>query len=184
MSDRLRNTVRTNQQYVSPGANFMLLNGMLVEVKNFEIYSECLSPEAGSDCALKTLLLSAKMQKHLSDSRAISQSWDSMIQQWQHQHTSNTLVACAGHKLTQCHWCAACAGFLDRLRIELRLQGQLQGLGFKPGLVQQLLKQRATSNAEVNELRLDLSPMKQVGHQYRADNHVVLACGSSNWAAC
>lgn len=55
------------------------------------------------------------------------------------------------------------AGFLDRLRIELRLQGQLQGLGLKPGLVQQLLKQRATSNAEVNDLRLDLSPMKQVG---------------------
>lgn len=53
------------------------------------------------------------------------------------------------------------AGFLDRLRIELRLQGQLQGLGLKPGLVQQLLKQRSTSNAEVNELRLDLSPMKQ-----------------------
>jgi hypothetical protein len=56
-----------------------------------------------------------------------------------------------------------CAGFLDRVRIELRLQGQLQGLGLKPGLVQQLLKQRATSNAEVNELRMDLSPMKQVG---------------------
>jgi hypothetical protein len=55
------------------------------------------------------------------------------------------------------------AGFLDRLRIELRLQGQLQSLGLKPGLVQQLLKQRATGNAEVNELRLDLSPMKQVG---------------------
>jgi hypothetical protein len=50
---------------------------------------------------------------------------------------------------------------LDRLRIELRLQGQLQGLDLKPGLVQQLLKQRSTSNAEVNELRLDLSPMKQ-----------------------
>jgi hypothetical protein len=59
-------------------------------------------------------------------------------------------------------WCLP-AGFLDRLRIELRLQGQLQSLGLKPGLVQQLLKTRATSNAEVNELRLDLSPMKQVG---------------------
>lgn len=58
-------------------------------------------------------------------------------------------------------WCVP-AGFLDRLRIELRLQGQLQSLGLKPGLVQQLLKTRATSNAEVNELRLDLSPMKQV----------------------
>jgi hypothetical protein len=59
----------------------------------------------------------------------------------------------------------ACTGFLDRLRIELRLQGQLQGLGLKPGLVQQLLKQRATSNAEVEDLRLDLSPMKQVGRK-------------------
>jgi hypothetical protein len=39
VSDRLRNTVRSNQQFVNPGANFMLLNGMLVEVKNFEIYS-------------------------------------------------------------------------------------------------------------------------------------------------
>jgi len=56
------------------------------------------------------------------------------------------------------------AGFLDRVRIELRLQGQLQGLGLKPGLVQQLLMQRSTSNAELNELRLDLSSMKQVRH--------------------
>lgn len=40
VSDRLRQTVRTNQQYVNPGANFMLLNGMLVEVKNFELFSE------------------------------------------------------------------------------------------------------------------------------------------------
>lgn len=40
VSERLRNTVRSNQQYVNPGANFMLLNGMLVEVKNFEIYSK------------------------------------------------------------------------------------------------------------------------------------------------
>ncbi len=59
-------------------------------------------------------------------------------------------------------FCAvSAAGFLDRLRIELRLQGQLQGLGLKPGLVQQLLKQRSSSNAELNELRMDLSPMKQ-----------------------
>lgn len=58
--------------------------------------------------------------------------------------------------------CLPASGFLDRLRIELRLQGQLQGLDLKPGLVQQLLKQRSTANAEVNELRLDLAPMKQV----------------------
>lgn len=37
----MRNTVANNQRHISPGANFMLLNGMLVEVKNFEIYSEC-----------------------------------------------------------------------------------------------------------------------------------------------
>jgi hypothetical protein len=36
----MRSTVKNNQQYVNPGANFMLLNGMLVEVKNFEIYSK------------------------------------------------------------------------------------------------------------------------------------------------
>jgi hypothetical protein len=35
--------VRSNQQFVNPGANFMLLNGMLVEVKNFEIYSTSFS---------------------------------------------------------------------------------------------------------------------------------------------
>jgi hypothetical protein len=40
VSERMRSTVRNNQQYVNPGANFMLLNGMLVEVKNFEIYSK------------------------------------------------------------------------------------------------------------------------------------------------
>lgn len=40
VSERLRSTVRTNQQFVNAGANFMLLNGMLVEVKNFEIFSE------------------------------------------------------------------------------------------------------------------------------------------------
>jgi hypothetical protein len=37
----MRSTVANNQRYINPGANFMLLNGMLVEVKNFEIYSEC-----------------------------------------------------------------------------------------------------------------------------------------------
>lgn len=36
----MRQTVTRNQQYIHPGANFMLLNGMLVEIKNFEIYSE------------------------------------------------------------------------------------------------------------------------------------------------
>jgi hypothetical protein len=42
----MRNTVASNQRYISPGANFMLLNGMLVEVKNFEIYSECICCQA------------------------------------------------------------------------------------------------------------------------------------------
>lgn len=49
VSDRLRTTVRNNQQYVNPGANFMLLNGMLVEVKNFEIYSECSTAQHSRD---------------------------------------------------------------------------------------------------------------------------------------
>jgi hypothetical protein len=40
VSDRLRSTVKSNQQFVNPGLNYMLLNGMLVEVKNFELYSE------------------------------------------------------------------------------------------------------------------------------------------------
>jgi hypothetical protein len=54
-------------------------------------------------------------------------------------------------------------GFLDRIRIELRLQGQLQAaLGQGPGFVQQLLQQRAASTGELGELRLDLAPMKQV----------------------
>jgi hypothetical protein len=55
------------------------------------------------------------------------------------------------------------SGFLDRLRIELRLQGQLQtSLGLGPGLVQKLLQQRSAGTSEVGELRLDLAPLKQV----------------------
>lgn len=71
-------------------------------------------------------------------------------------------MQCTGSLALTAYYAVSPAGFLDRVRIELRLQGQLQGLGLKPGLVQELLKQRATSNAEVNELRMDLSPMKQV----------------------
>eukprot|EP00879_Flechtneria_rotunda_P023383 GHRR01024733.1.p1 GENE.GHRR01024733.1~~GHRR01024733.1.p1 ORF type:complete len:589 (+),score=221.40 GHRR01024733.1:171-1937(+) len=90
--DRLRREVQQNSKMISPGQNFMLLNGMLVEVKNFELYS-----------------------------------------------------------------------FLDRLRIELRLQGQLQSLGIGPGLVRQLLETRADDNEDgLEQLRLDLTPMKQV----------------------
>lgn len=55
------------------------------------------------------------------------------------------------------------SGFLDRLRIELRLSGQLQGLGIDKGLVSKLLETRVDDNADgLNELRLDLSPMRQV----------------------
>eukprot|EP00878_Enallax_costatus_P030698 GHUV01033475.1.p1 GENE.GHUV01033475.1~~GHUV01033475.1.p1 ORF type:complete len:1023 (+),score=330.57 GHUV01033475.1:219-3287(+) len=88
----LRSQVQQNQRMISPGANFIMLNGMLMEVKNFELYS-----------------------------------------------------------------------FLDRLRIELRLSGQLQGLGLDKGLVNKLLETRVDDNADgLNELRLDLSPMRQV----------------------
>jgi hypothetical protein len=34
----LRRTVAANQRTVSPGANILMLNGMLVEVTNFELY--------------------------------------------------------------------------------------------------------------------------------------------------
>lgn len=60
VSDRLRTTVRNNQQYVNPGANFMLLNGMLVEVKNFEIYSKCSTAQCAYSC---TALLNC-LQEH------------------------------------------------------------------------------------------------------------------------
>jgi hypothetical protein len=39
--ESLRQNTRYNQRYVNPGANFVMLNGMLMEVKNFELYSEC-----------------------------------------------------------------------------------------------------------------------------------------------
>jgi len=62
-------------------------------------------------------------------------------------------------------------GFIDRLRIELRLQGQLQGLDLKTGLVQQLLAQRTEDNADsLGNLRLDLSPMRQVQNAIDADS--------------
>lgn len=38
--DSVRQNVRANQRYMHPGANFVMLNGMLMEVKNFELYSE------------------------------------------------------------------------------------------------------------------------------------------------
>jgi hypothetical protein len=38
VAPKLRDTVRTNQRMVSPGANILMLNGMLVEVHNFELY--------------------------------------------------------------------------------------------------------------------------------------------------
>lgn len=38
--EALRQNTRYNQRYVHPGANFVMLNGMLMEVKNFELYSE------------------------------------------------------------------------------------------------------------------------------------------------
>jgi hypothetical protein len=38
--ETLRQNTRYNQRYVHPGANFVMLNGMLMEVKNFELYSE------------------------------------------------------------------------------------------------------------------------------------------------
>jgi hypothetical protein len=38
---RQRDAARVNQRILMPGTNFMMLNGMLVEVKNFELYSEC-----------------------------------------------------------------------------------------------------------------------------------------------
>lgn len=71
---------------------------------------------------------------------------------WHHASSSANLcvVLCA-------------AGFLDRLRIELRLQGQLQGLGLSAGTVQKLLETRLDDNSDgLGDLRLDLSPMKQV----------------------
>uniref|UniRef100_A0A383VGR8 UDP-glucose:glycoprotein glucosyltransferase n=1 Tax=Tetradesmus obliquus TaxID=3088 RepID=A0A383VGR8_TETOB len=90
--DSLRSDTRYNQRYVNPGANFVILNGMLMDVKNFELYT-----------------------------------------------------------------------FLDRLRIELRLQGQLQGLGLAPGTVQRLLETRLDHDPNgLADLRLDLSPMKHV----------------------
>jgi hypothetical protein len=36
----LRDAVAANQRMLSPGANFLFLNGMLVEIRNFEFYSE------------------------------------------------------------------------------------------------------------------------------------------------
>jgi hypothetical protein len=60
-------------------------------------------------------------------------------------------------------YCFAIAAFLDRLRIELRLQGQLQGLGLGPGTVQRLLETRLDHDPNgLSDLRLDLSPMKHV----------------------
>jgi hypothetical protein len=39
--ESVRQNTKYNQRYVHPGANFVMLNGMLMEVKNFELYSKC-----------------------------------------------------------------------------------------------------------------------------------------------
>lgn len=43
--DSLRSQVTYNQRMLSPGANFIMLNGMMMEVKNFELYSKCTSAQ-------------------------------------------------------------------------------------------------------------------------------------------
>lgn len=71
-----------------------------------------------------------------------------------------------------CCCAAVFAGFLDRLRIELRLQGQLQALGLKAGTVQKLLETRLNDNTDgLQDLRLDLSPMRQVGLCFAVCRH-------------
>jgi Thioredoxin-like domain len=61
--------------------------------------------------------------------------------------------------------CLSCRpGFLDRLRIELRLQGVLQGLGLTSAVTGALLDTRADDQSDsLAELRLDLAPLKKVG---------------------
>lgn len=67
-----------------------------------------------------------------------------------------------------------CAAFLDRLRIELRLQGQLQGLGLGPGTVQRLLETRLDHDpSALSDLRLDLSPMKHVSDAARLNSQML-----------
>lgn len=39
VDEALRNSVQYNQQMVSPGANFMLINGLAVDVNNFDFYA-------------------------------------------------------------------------------------------------------------------------------------------------
>ncbi|GBF95627.1 UDP-glucose:glyco glucosyltransferase [Raphidocelis subcapitata] len=89
----LRTAVAANQRLVSPGANILMLNGMLVEVNNFELYA-----------------------------------------------------------------------FLDRLRIELRMVGQLQQAGLKPQHALQVLEERSedVSAAAASDLRLDLAPYSKL----------------------
>jgi hypothetical protein len=52
VSNQLRSTVITNQRFVSAGTNYMLLNGMLVEVKNFELFSELATPSLAALCQM------------------------------------------------------------------------------------------------------------------------------------
>jgi hypothetical protein len=54
-------------------------------------------------------------------------------------------------------------GFLDRLRTELRLQDQLRGLGLPPPLAGGLLAKRSEDKShDLQDLRLDLTPMRKV----------------------
>lgn len=49
VSDALRAAVAANQRVIAPGANLLLLNGLLVEVANFELYGGLVGGRRGRE---------------------------------------------------------------------------------------------------------------------------------------
>ncbi len=145
----LRQAVAHNQQFINPGANFMLLNGLSIDINELDYFGEpCLEREAAA--------AAANGAHKLAD---VPLRWPT-TQQPQVPRSAWPLVARQSHAWGALSW-RACAGLLDRLKSELQLIELLSGLGLEPSDMRQLMQMRAEDTSDaMEETRLDLGVHK------------------------